>query len=137
MRSKLSLIVFSILLAIFMAGCSKKSTSNTNSNSNDGNSNVTATTTDDSNTEATTNDPSDDSPDTSPRDRTKGAAKNTAGQKTANGNATTAKHSSTKDEPVKSTEKEIKKKGDRLLRDTGGVIKEGERRVRGILNGTP
>ncbi len=137
MRTKLSLIVFSILLAIFMAGCSKKSTSNTNGNSNDGNSNVTATTTDDSNTAATTEESADVSPATSPGNRAKGAGKNTAGQKTANANDATARRSPAKNEPIKTTEKEIRKKGDRLLRDSGGLIKEGERRVRGILNGTP
>jgi hypothetical protein len=136
MRSKLSLTVFSILLAIFLAGCSKKSTSNTN-NSNDANANATANTADDSNMTETAGDPSDDSPATSPGNRAKGGSKNTAGQKTANANDTTARRPPAKNEPVKTAEKEIRKKGDRLLRDSGGMIKEGERRVRGILNGTP
>ena len=131
MRSKLSLIVYSILLAIFLVGCSKKSTSNTNADSNSDNTNTTVTTMEDSNTEETT---ADDTTTTSTGNRAKNTGKNTGEQK--NGNAPPAKRAA-KEPPVQTAEKEIKKKGDRILRDSGGLIKEGERRVRGILNGRP
>lgn len=133
MRSKLALIVFSILLAILPAGCSKKSTSNTTANSNTDNTNTTVTTTEESTTEET----ADDSSTTSTANRAKNTGKNTGGQKPSNDNAPTAKRNLPKEPTVKTTEKEIRKKGDRILRDSDELIKEGERRVRGILNGRP
>ena len=132
MRSKLSLTVFSILLAIFVAGCSKKPSSNTTANSNTENSNTTVTTTEETTTEET----ADDSSTTSTANRAKNTGKNTGEPKSANGNSPSAKRAS-KEPTVKTAEKEIKKKGDRILRDSGEVIKEGERRVRDILNGRP
>jgi hypothetical protein len=133
MRSKLALIVFGIVLAIFPAGCSKKTTSNATANSNTENTNTTVTTTEDSNTEEM----ADDSSTPSTGNRAKNTGKNTGSQKPANDNAPTAKRNSSKEPPVKTTEKEIRKKGDRILRDSDDLIKEGERRVRGILNGRP
>lgn len=130
MRSKLTLIVFSVLLAIFLAGCSKKSTSNTNADANSDNTNTTVTTTEDSNMD----EPADDSTTAPDSNRTKNTGKNTG--QTKNGNAPPAKRTA-KEPPAQTAEKEIKKKGDRILRDSGGLIKEGERRVRGILNGRP
>ncbi|HEX8493234.1 MAG TPA: hypothetical protein VF658_10370 [Pyrinomonadaceae bacterium] len=131
MRSKLGLIVFSILLTIFLAGCSKQATSNNTANGNTENTNTTVTTTEDSNTEEM----ADDSTTTSTDNRAKSTGKNTNGQRSANGNAPAKR--TNKEPTVQTAEKEIKKKGDRILRDSGGLIKEGERRVRGILNGRP
>lgn len=133
MKSKLSLVVISVLLSIFLAGCSKKSSSNTNANSNSSvtaNSNATVAPLEETRIEET----ADDSSTTT--SKTKGTGKNAREDKSANSNTTT-KRSPAKEPPVKSTEKVIRKQGDRALRDAGGLIKEGERQIRGVLNGRP
>ena len=132
MKSKLSPVILStLLLMILLAGCSKKST-NANANSNS-NTNTTTSTLENSNLEEMP----DDSSTTTPTARDRNSGKTSSGEKTTNGAAPKSKPTPEKEPPVKSTEKQVKKQGDRALKDAGGLINEGERRVRGILNGRP
>lgn len=134
MKSKSNLAVISLLLAIVLAGCSRKATSNANTDANTNNTNATATTQENGNLE--TEETADDSS-TTPGDNSRSTGRNTRQAKSANGNSPTAKRSPEKETPLKPTEKRIRKQGERILRDSGGLIKEGEKRVRGILDGKP
>jgi hypothetical protein len=137
MKSKSSLIIFSIMMAIALAGCSKKSSSNANANSNLSNSNTTATTELENGNNEETQATTDDSSATPSTTKSRNTAKTTVVEKSVNANTTAIKRAPDKEPPLKSTEKQIRKQGDRALRDTGGLIREGERNVRGILNGRP
>lgn len=137
MKSKLPLISsILIITAIALAGCSSKSSSN-NANSNTSNANTTTMTVENSNLEETEETADDSS--TSPSDTGNRSTGKTAREdKSANNNKTpSAKRSPEKEPTIKNTEKQIRKQSDRALKDAGGVIKEGERRVRDILNGRP
>lgn len=134
MKSKLIPILFSVLLSIALVGCSGKSKSAANVNSANANTNPNANIAVENENANTTTDEATAPPATN---RAKTGGNNTRSEKPSETRTQTSKRPPEKEPPVQSTGKQIKKQGDRALREAGGLINEGERRVRGILNGRP
>jgi hypothetical protein len=146
MKIKSSLAVISLGLAIVAAGCSQKSTSSANTDSTTSNTNATATAPADANDNTTleTKVKMADDSSTNPSEKSRTPGKMTKQEKTANANTPGVKRAPEKtmimkspEEGMQSTGKQMIKKGERVLLQPDGPVKEGQRKVMKIFTGKP